>query len=224
MERQKRLMVWTGPTSSAKSTTALGMAYRFLNMGKAVILVRPTKSVRNHEAPGQFRTKDGLQWIDEDTHEIDNPSQIITDIIGYQDNRSYDLVVWIDEPGLFEEPQDEPYLYHVIRHIRERCMVMVSGIASTSELEPFGPSIPLILATADEIIQCKGDCPWCGGINNATRSMYIGEAPKEGQAKVGGAESYQPACANCWNANILLSPVDRAKAMLDACVNPEKLT
>lgn len=217
--KQQRLMVWVGPTSSAKSTAALGMAFRFTNMGKTVILVRPPNSVRDHEAPGSFKTKDGVAWKDDLTFEVEHPWQIL--ILEVKDpihgqTKKEDIVWWIDEPGLFMIEQTRPDLYKTICELRKTSMVMVSGIASTSELEPFGYSIPLILATADEIIQCKGDCPWCGHINNATRSMYIGEFPKEGQAKVGGAESYQPACSDCWNKQIELLPNERVKAMLSA--------
>ena len=213
---QQRLTVWVGPTSSAKSTAALGMAYRFHKMGKTVILVRPLNSIRDHEAPGAFKTKDGLPWKTELTFEVEHPWQILTDIL----NKPTPIdVVWIDEPGLFMIEQTRPDLFKTVSEIRESAMVMISGIAATSELEPFGHSTPLLLATADEIIQCRGDCPWCQGINNATRSMYIGNSLKTTQAKVGGAESYQPACPPCWNKLISMEPKDRADAMKRHCVN-----
>ena len=194
----KRLMVWTGPVSSAKSTAALGMAHRFQTMGLCVILVRPTCSVREHEECGEFKTKNGMPWL---SFEVDMPWQILTKVLEGAG------VVWIDEPALFKG--NDLDLFNTVNEIRKDCIVMVSGIAATSELEPFGTSAALLLATADEIIQCKGDCPFCAGINNATRSLYMGDAPKDGQALVGGADVYQPVCVHCWNEMIVLPPAER---------------
>ena len=84
----KRLMVWTGPVSSAKSTAALGMAHRFQTMGLCVILVRPTCSVREHEECGEFKTKNGMPWL---SFEVDMPWQILTKVLEGAG------VVWIDE-------------------------------------------------------------------------------------------------------------------------------
>lgn len=199
----KRLMVWAGPVSSAKSTAALGMAHRFQTKGLCVILVRPSCSVRAHEAAGEFRTKNGSPWP---AFEVAMAWQILTEVL---EAKCPDAeVVWIDEPALFQTSNDRD-LFNTVEEIRKTRIVMVSGIAATSELEPFGLSTALLLATADEIIQCKGDCPFCLGINNATRSLYMGDVPKDGQALVGGEDVYQPACPHCWNEMIDLPEAER---------------
>ena len=198
--KRKRLMVWTGPVSSAKSTAAHGMANRFKTMGLCVVLVRPLRSVRGHEAAGEFRTKNGAAWP---SYEVNMPWKIISEVLGEQCPQAD--VVWIDEPALFEFGD----LFEAIEEIRRERIVMVSGIAATSELEPFGASTPRLLAVADEIIQCYGDCHFCGGINIATRTLYLGSAPKDGQVLVGGEDVYQPACVHCWNELIELDSAER---------------
>lgn len=205
---QKRLMVWVGPVSSAKSTAALGMAHRFQTQGKRVLLVRPRCSIRSHEKPGEFRTKNGFPWPSVD---IDKPPEILEHLDAEEHPSP---VVWIDEPALFSAESGFD-LYNVVSKIRETRKVMVSGLSATSELDVFCLSTALILATADEIHQCFGDCQFCEGISNATRSLYIGDEEKTGKALVGGADVYQPACEKCWNQLIAFDP-DRRNEILMA--------
>lgn len=206
----KRLMVWFGPTSSSKSTGALGMAHRFAEQGRKVILTRPAISIRDYESIGNFKTKDGMGWTDP-SFDLENPDQLVE----ISDREKPD-VIWVDEPALFQEEQNdnlEPWLFRVITLLRQKYTFLVSGIGATSELEVFGRSLPLLLAVADEVIQCKGDCPWCDRMNVATRSVYLGDDPKITQDKVGGAELYQPACPECWNQIKNLTTSERRSKM-----------
>ena len=192
-------MMWVGPVSSAKSTGALGMAYRLTNQDRRVVLIRPARSLRVYEVEGTFLTKDGTPWP---SFDITNIAQIDAILL-----REKPDVIWFDEPVLFPgetDPGSPPDLFEVVTKLRQHYMILVSGISATSELEVFGKSTPLLMATADEIIVCKGDCPWCGRINVGTRSVYVGDAPKTTKDKVGGVEMYQPACPECWNLVIRL--------------------
>lgn len=189
----KRLMVWVGPVTSAKSTGALGMAHRLRHQGRKVLLVRPKRSIRGYECAGTFKTKDSNCWPSVDVHK---PMEIHLAV-----KEANPDVVWIDEPTLFVSETTDgipPWLFKVVQKLREKHMVLISGIAATSEMEVFGHSFPLLLAVADEIIQCKGDCGWCDSINTATRSIYLGDEEKTTQDKIGGLESYLPACPECW--------------------------
>lgn len=204
----KRLIVWVGPTSSSKSTGAVGMAYRYREQGRTVMLVRPARSIRDYEGRGDFKTKDGVSFPSVD---VETPDELYA----AADKEKPD-VIWIDEPALFREEQVDnlpPWLFRVVCSLRKRHIILISGISATSELEVFGKSPALLLAVADEIVQCKGDCPWCDRMNVATRSMYLGTEAKTTQDKVGGADVYQPACPECWEEVIKLPPDKRRAAM-----------
>jgi len=204
----KRLMVWFGPTSSSKSTGALGMAYRFREQGRKVILIRPERSVRAYEALGDFRTKDGVSWP---SHDVETHEQL--QIVANETNPD---VIWIDEPALFQDEQvsdTPPWLFSTVCDLRRYYTILISGIGATSELEVFGKSLPLLMAIADEVIQCKGDCPWCDRMNVATRTVYLGDEEKTTQDKVGGADMYQPACAECWSEMMHFAPSNRRLKM-----------
>jgi thymidine kinase len=189
----KRLMVWFGPTSSSKSTGALGMAHRFKEQGRNVILVRPARSVRAYEALGGFLTKDGNPWPSIDVETPDDIQRVA--------KRDHPDVIWIDEPALFRDEQVAdlpPWLFQTVTKLRKTYTILISGIGATSELEVFGKSLPLLMAVADEVVQCKGDCPWCDRMNVATRTVYLADEEKITQDKVGGVDMYQPACVECW--------------------------
>jgi len=182
----KRMTVWAGPVLSSKSTRAVGYARRLSRMGVKVILVRPADSVRSHEQPGVLRTRAGIEWP---ANELERASFLEPFV---RDARPD--VLWIDEPMLFE---DESCLYNVVQLLRQTMEIMLSGCPATSELEPFGVSFPKLLAVADDIIWCKGDCDYTGTMETATRSVCL--VPKDGQKLVGGAESYKPASPEGWN-------------------------
>ena len=204
----KRLMVWFGPTSSSKSTGALGMAHRFREQGRNVMLVRPARSVRAYEALGDFRTKDGIAWPSLD---VETPEEILQ--LAKRDRPD---VIWIDEPALFRDEQVTslpPWLFSMVCELRKSYTILISGIGATSELEVFGKSLPLLMAVADEVIQCKGDCPWCDRMNVATRTVYLADEEKTTQDKVGGLEMYQPACVECWSAMQHFAPSTRRLKM-----------
>jgi thymidine kinase len=170
-------------------------------MGRKVILIRPANSRRSHEPdPVWLATKNGERFPCFD-HES---AESISDYIGKAD------VVWIDEPNHF---QDEEQLVEIIPMLRKDSIVLISGLGATSELEPFGVSMGFFLATADHVEWLYSDCDSCKTMHSATRSLYIGEAPKEGQLKVGGEESYLAVCPTCWNDLSELDPQQRRESI-----------
>ncbi len=80
-------------------------------------------------------------------------------------------------------------------------------------MEPFGVSMSFFLSTADHVHWLTADCDGCGTHAAATRSLYVGEAPKEQKVQVGGSESYRPVCPDCWTNFIELEPVERRRWM-----------
>jgi thymidine kinase len=195
----KLLRVWCGPMCAAKTTGALDAARRYARHGKKVLLVRPAISRRDHEHdPSSLSTKNGEDFP---CHEFEHAFDMAT----FVEDADVD-VVWIDEPNHFP---DESVLYAYICRIREKAIVLVSGLGATSELDPFGHSIPRLLAVADHVHWLSADCDACNTHGTATRSLYIGEGLKDSQLQVGGAESYRPVCPDCWTKLMKLDPASR---------------
>lgn len=162
-----------------------------------VVLIRPASSRRSHEQnAATLTTRNGEDFPSIDTH---HAVSLRTMAPGAD-------VVWIDEPTLWK---DEHHLAEEVAAIRQTAIVLISGLGATSELEPFGKSMPLLLATADEVNWLTADCDACGNHGVATRSLYIGAAPKDVQVRVGGTDTYRPACPDCWNRLMSLDPADR---------------
>lgn len=186
---------------AAKTTSALQVARRYARQGMRVLLIRPTSSKREHEIrPGMLTTRNG-----EDFPSYDAPFAVnLRSCVSEAD------VVWIDEPTLWS---DEHYLASEVEAIRQRAIVLISGLGATSELDPFGKSMPLLLAVADEVNWMTADCDACGGHGTATRSLYIGEAPKDSQVRVGGADLYRPACPDCWTRLSAMDPNARRSCL-----------
>jgi len=198
----KLLIAYVGPTHAEKSTKALLTCQRLQGLGKTVILIRPVRSIRpDPENPekgdrlGTLVTKHGDEFPSLDTESADDVESIASSC-GAD-------VVWIDEPSLWD---DEDLLWPSIQRIRQWADVVVSGCPATSEGEPFGDSMPKIVACADHRIDCKADCQFCASFNTATRSVYIGKEPKVGQIKVGGVSEYAAGCPVCWTREAREAP------------------
>lgn len=185
----RELICYYGPVHSEKSTRAAHAASRLQRLGFRVVLVRPLRSVREHERlqPGRLVTKNGYSFPSTD---LETAAEITNAASGYD-------VVWIDEPMLFP---DEELIFDAVQRLRRDSTVIVSGLAATSELEVFGTSMPRLLAVADEVTSCKADCDKCGAFGTATRSICLKR--KDGLVLVGGEETYQATCPACWRAHI----------------------
>lgn len=182
----KSLRVWTGPVHSEKTTKALHHARRLLRRGFDLpFVIRPTRSVREHEAehPGFLISKSGLKYP---SLELDTADEICDAARDWG-------AVWIDEPMLWI---DEPLVYDAVIALRRIMPVLISGCSATSEMQPFGESIPRLIAIADRVEFCRADCDECGTLGTATRSRCLNR--KDGQVLVGGEESYQAVCPKCW--------------------------
>jgi thymidine kinase len=191
------LRVWCGPMCAAKTTGALHVARRYSRHGQKVVLLRPATSRRDHEPNGvTLATKNGEEFPCFDIASVED----ITHYAGKSE------VIWIDEPNHFKH---EERLIQIVPELRKTSIILVSGLGATSELEPFGRAMGFLLSTADHVEWSTADCDACKTLGTATRSLYIGEAPKDGQLQVGGAESYRPVCPACWNLLSLWAPAKR---------------
>lgn len=200
----KLLRVFCGPMCAGKTTEALQVARRYARQGLKVVLIRPASSRRKHEKrTGYLATKAGEEFP---SFDLSSCYEISEKVTGAD-------VVWVDEPSLFA---DESILPVMISTIRTKSIVLISGLGATSELEPFGTTMPKLLAVADQVSWSTADCDLCGTHGTATRSLYIGDAPKTGQVQVGGDESYVPACPDCWTQLMLLQPTSRRTYLLSS--------
>ena len=98
-------------------------------------------------------------------------------------------LILIDEAQFFSDD-----LVDACRLLAERgCDVIVAGLDLDSWGQPFG-SMPLLQAVADEVVRTRGTCAHCGRPADRTHRL----APVPGRTMVGGAESYEPRCSDCF--------------------------
>ena len=76
---------------------------------------------------------------------------------------------------------------------RRGCEVVVAGLDKDSWAMPFGP-MPELAEMADVVTRTHAVCAVCGREANFTQRL----SPVEGSRMVGGAESYQPRCGECF--------------------------
>lgn len=98
-------------------------------------------------------------------------------------------VVGIDEAHFFGLP-----LVETARRLRAAGKrVIIVGIDNNAWGKPFTP-LPQLAALADEVIQCTAPCRVCGKPARFSQRMV----PVTSNLMVGGAESYEPRCDNCF--------------------------
>jgi thymidine kinase len=191
---RKLLIVYAGCTHAEKSTAAIQAAGRMKRLGRRVALIRPVQSIRpdpdnpaKGDRLGTLVTKRGEEWPSIDL-------ELAADIVTAFRASGADML-WLDEPGLWLE--DDQLVIPAVRRLRRHVDVMVSTIVADSEGEPFRTAPPWLWAAADVPAWRKADCDLCAGFGIATRSIYIGNQPKDGQVKVGGVSDYAASCPNC---------------------------
>lgn len=87
---------------------------------------------------------------------------------------------------------------HIKDAIRKGVRVIAAGLDLTSQEEPFGP-VPALCAFADDITKLRARCVQCG--QPATRSQRLIQV--SGTVLIGGADSYEPRCIECFDPDPL---------------------
>lgn len=197
----KPLWIWTGPVSAEKSTGALRIVKRLTRRRnktdepRKAILFRPIGSIREEESQKEARTKNGETYP---CHEVSYCNNVLEHL---ESNVDYDIL-WFDELHFLE---DEPNAFEMIQTLREKYLIVISGISAGNRMTPLGESFGKLLQVADEIHSEKADCDACPilnnitGLNAATRTVYIGEGTKHFTTLVGGPDLFRPVCPDCWN-------------------------
>lgn len=76
--------------------------------------------------------------------------------------------------------------------------VIVAGLDLNFRGEPFGP-MPELLALADEVLKLQAVCVVCGKPATRSQRLIDGKPAREGpEILVGGLESYEARCRNCF--------------------------
>ncbi len=76
--------------------------------------------------------------------------------------------------------------------------VIVAGLDNNFRGEPFGP-MPILLALADDVKKLAAICVRCGQSATRTQRMVNGEPARGGpEVLVGGQDSYEARCRNCY--------------------------
>lgn len=98
-------------------------------------------------------------------------------------------VVGIDEVHFF----GAPLIPVVQRFISAGRRVIVVGIDNNAWGRPFTP-LPQLSAMADEVVLATTACVKCGGVARFSQRLV----PIHSDVMVGGAESYEPRCGQCF--------------------------
>ncbi|MCD5396321.1 MAG: thymidine kinase [Candidatus Pacebacteria bacterium] len=106
------------------------------------------------------------------------------------------LVIAFDE-GQFYSPRFVELCKNLV-NLGKR--VIVAGLDLNFRGEPFGP-MPQLLALADEVAKLQAVCVKCGKPATRTQRLINGEPVTLGpEIQVGGAETYEARCLDCWVA------------------------
>jgi thymidine kinase len=182
-----QLTVITGPMFAGKTEALLHVIREATDLGKTVCAFKPRVDDRY--------SKDKIVSHSKQSY----PATVIAGDVPllsvFMGHRHIDLVA-VDEVQFFEHQlvEEIPDILETGRS------VVVSGLDLTYEGRPFG-IVPELLALADNVVKLSAKCARCG--DKATRtyrtalthSKYAGPSDP---AFIGGAETYEPRCFDCF--------------------------
>lgn len=172
-----RVEVVTGCMFSGKSRYLLDRLRQAREQGLAVVVLKHASDDRY--AAGEIVAHDGGRA---EAIPLASAREILERAGGAE-------VVVIDEAQFFDA--DLPAVCR--RLAATGRTVLVAGLDRDSWGEPFGP-MPELAALADEVTRTRAVCARCGAPAEYTQRL----APVETVRMIGGAESYEPRCAACF--------------------------
>ena len=176
---QNRIIVYTGPMFSGKTTALLGAYEKAIIAHKAVLAFKPKIDYRfgtNVIKSRKFGEVDAIP---------------ITDL---EELLDYDVDVYIIDEFQFLKG-DINVLIHLADNMKKT--FYISGLDMTAERKPFG-LMPQLLAIADTVQKFVAICHDCDE-ENAIYSFFQGK--KDSDILVGNTE-YIPLCRNCYAKRI----------------------
>ncbi len=175
------LEIICGPMFAGKSTELIRRLNTARAAGQHAIAFKPAADTRSGRAT--IRTHRGETF---DALPVAKPAHIIHLL-----PPTPDAAVGIDEAHFFGADLIAPVRALLKRGVR----VIIAGIERDHRGRPFEP-FPTLLCEADEVVKLASVCGVCGGVAVHTQRLVPSDAP----IVVGGAETYQARCRNCFQA------------------------
>lgn len=174
------LTVFCGPMFAGKTEGLINALITLKSSGQQVVALKPLLDKRYSEGDLLSHSKKFFPAEAIPTEEPRNLSYLIPD---------YNMV-GIDEVQFFGA-----WIVDEIKNLLSHDVhVAVSGLDLTYKGEPFGV-MPHLLCLADEVHKLMSTCSQCKGLaNRSHRTVSSGDA-----VLVGGAESYEPRCLDCFD-------------------------
>jgi len=176
-----RLTVITGPMFAGKSTELLRRVRRAKLAGIKVALLKPSIDTRF----GTVRSHDGLEL----EAKLIGPNDPIGPMAGDA------KLIAIDEMQFLA---DETYVSIIANMVELGRDFVLAGLDLDYAGRPFG-LMPVLMAYADEVVKLSAICAKCGNDATRTQRLVNGEPAGLGPVvQIGGAESYEARCLDCW--------------------------
>jgi thymidine kinase len=182
---QGRLEVICGPMFSGKSEELMRRLRRADIAGYNVTLVKP--AIDGRYGDRHVKSHSGMAML---ATSVNTAGGIPVHAFSYG-------VVGIDEGQFF----DDDDFVEIVQESAKKRIVIISGLDMNFRCEPFG-HMPTLLAVADRVDKLTAICHKCGGDATLTQRLVDGKpAPFQGPTVlVGGFESYEARCRNCFEA------------------------
>ena len=177
-----RLEIICGPMFAGKSTELIRRLRESPHAGLRPIAFKPDSDTRSGGA--SIRTHPGDVLV---AHPLAGASYLLAALPS--DVTPGQLLIGVDEGHFFG-----PALIDPVRElISLGARVIIAGVERDHRGLPFEP-FPTLLCEADEVVKLASVCAVCGGIAVHSQRMILSDAP----IMVGGAESYQARCRDCF--------------------------
>jgi thymidine kinase len=183
--KKGKLTVITGCMFSGKTETLISYMVRESYRQRKTICFKPAKDQRY--SIDKINSHNGKTI---DCHIIEKASQIEEYLSVNPDSN---MSIGIEEVQFFD-----PAIASLASMLsKDGYYVFAAGLDLDSFGHPFGP-VPELLAYADRVIKLHAQCVICG--ENAKMTYRKQTVNNQDTVLVGGHESYEPRCYNCWKS------------------------
>jgi thymidine kinase len=173
------LRVIIGPMFSGKSTALVAALRAHHDLGREVLALRPARDTRDLEP--SLVTHDGVRWP---ALRVQHAEEILKRVPpGVH-------VVGIEECNML----GDALVQVCMRLVREGFHVICAGLNLDYRALPFDP-MPALVSYADEVVVRTARCARCDAPARFSQRL----SHEDLLILPGGAESYEPRCARCYN-------------------------
>lgn len=186
-----RLEVITGPMFSGKTEELIRRLHRAQIAGKKIKLFKPNIDFRY--GLSQVTSHNGAGWP---CYTVVNSSEIVEQL--FHDEYPDNTVVGIDEAQFLDTMLSEA-VNHMLNH---KIKIIISGLDKDFATLDFG-SIPRLMVLADRVDKLTAVCNKCGADDASFTQRLVNGKPAAFDGPtilVGGTESYEARCRDCFEA------------------------